>query len=252
MSTPLKATIRHQDEHLLVVEKPPRMVTQPGRGHESGSLLDHLMEGFGPALRRLGASRDFGLLHRLDRTTSGLLVVALTAEAYDALREAFEAREIRKFYWAVTAPAPSKDSGVIRRPILETQRDVHGKEMKIGIISSRGKAAVTALRVLARSATGGLVECRAVTGRLHQIRVHLESIGAPIAGDEIYAPEPVRRLAPRLALHAHRLSFVHPIAKQPIDVRSPWPGDLKGTLTQLKLPKPESVSAGGAQEPHEL
>ncbi len=236
--------LRHQDEDVLVVDKRAGLVTQPGKGHERDTLLNGLFAHFGPQLQNLGRARDFGLLHRLDRTTSGLLLFALRPRAYDALREAFAKREIRKFYWAVTAKAPNKPSGVINRPILETT-----DEMKLAKISSAGKPSTTAYRVLQTSTIGGgaaaLLECRPLTGRLHQLRVHLESIGCPILGDELYGPRATRGVAPRLALHSHRLAFKHPTTGETVDVRSPWPRDLISLLKRLGMQRPDLVEAAG-------
>ena len=239
--------IRYQDEDLLVVEKPARVPTQPGKGHERDTLLNGLFAQFGPQLQNLGRARDFGLLHRLDRQTSGLLIVGLRARAYDGLRAAFEKREIKKFYWAIASRPPKKPSGVIRRPILEETED-----KKTARIAAGGKPALTAYRVLQTTAVpgrhGALLECRPVTGRLHQVRLHLESIGCPILGDDVYAPKGAAHAAPRLALHAHRVVFDHPISGHTVDVRSPWPKDLAGILKRLGLAKPESI----VQSRHEI
>ena len=239
--------IRHQDEDLLVVEKPARLVTQPGRGHEDDTLLNGLFAHFGQQLQNLGKARDFGLLHRLDRQTSGLLIVGLKPRAYDALRQAFADREIKKFYWAIAAKAPNKPSGVIKRPILETDDD-----QKLAKIAASGKPALTAYRVLQTATKGegraALLECRPVTGRLHQVRIHLHSIGCPILGDELYAPKAKLFVSPRLALHAHRLVFKHPTSGEVVDVRSPWPKDLAGVLKRLGFEKPEAAAQPGAQD----
>jgi len=239
--------IRYQDDDLLVVEKPARLVTQPGLGHEDDTLLNGLFAEFGQQLQNLGKARDFGLLHRLDRQTSGLLLVGLRPRAYDALRKAFAGREIKKFYWAVTARAPNKPSGVIRRPILET--DEHKKLAKI---SSAGKPALTAYRTLQTAKVGegraALLECHPVTGRLHQVRIHLHSIGCPILGDEMYAPKSKLFVSPRLALHAHRLIFKHPTTGETIDIQSPWPRDLGALLRRLGFDKPESAAAPQSDE----
>lgn len=235
--------IRHRDPGFVVVEKPPGVVTQPGRGHEDDTLLNGLFAEFGPQLQQLGGARDFGLLHRLDRPTSGLVLVALTKDAYDALRAAFEQRTIRKFYWAITSRAPKKPTGVIRRPIVEdpdAQPDSGRRRggMKLARIGAGGKPAVTAYRVLSSSDRGALLECRPVTGRLHQVRVHLASLGCPILGDSVYAPQRVRAAAPRLSLHAHRLVFDHPRTAERTDVRSSLPRDMARTLTRLGLSRP--------------
>lgn len=249
----IRFKIRYRDPEFVVVEKPAGVVTQPGKGHEEDALLNGLFATFGAQLQQLGSARDFGLLHRLDRPTSGLVLVALTKDAYDSLRSAFERRAIRKFYWAITSRAPKKPAGVIRRPILE-ESDAHPDGparaprggMKLARIGASGKPAVTAYRVLAASDRGALIECRPVTGRLHQVRVHLASLGCPILGDGVYAPQRVRAAAPRLSLHAHRLVFDHPRTGERVDVRSPLPRDLGRTLTRLGLPRPSR------DEPHQV
>lgn len=232
--------IRHRDEHLLVVEKPARVVTQPGVGHEHDTLLNGLFVEFGKELQSLGAPRDFGLVHRLDKETSGLLVVALTAEAYDGLRGMFETRAVSKYYWAVCHKAPRDPKGVIKKPILDQlKRKNRYTSVKYATTSQAGKAAVTAYRVLASNHKAALIEARPITGRLHQVRVHLDLIGSAVLGDKQYGPRIVREAAPRLALHAHRLVFAHPVTGDEIDIRSPWPRDLKSTLSRLDLPRPD-------------
>lgn len=248
--------VRHEDPDLLVIEKPPGIVTQPGKGHEHNSLLNGLFAHYGARLQNLGRARDFGLLHRLDKQTSGLLIVALRPRAYDALREAFAGREVGKYYWAVAKGAPNKPTGLIRRPILETGGQ--GSEMKTARVSSAGKQAVTAYRVLQSSPAASLIECRPITGRLHQIRVHLDSIGCAILGDDLYGPQSVRHAAPRLALHSHRITFTHPSSQERIDVASPWPRDLRALLTRTGLRRPDLPPSGGGggrgggEEAHEL
>jgi len=242
--------IRYQDDDVLVVEKPARLVTQPGKGHEDDTLLNGLFVEFGALLQNLGKARDFGLLHRLDRQTSGLLLVGLRPRAYDAMRAMFEKREIKKYYWAVVSKAPKKPSGVIRRPILEETDD-----KKTARISPAGKPALTAYRVVGTSTVGGraavILECRPVTGRLHQIRVHLDSIGCPILGDDVYSPKSKVRVSPRLALHAHRVVFTHPVTGEVVDVRSPWPKDLNPLLRRLGMSKPAD-GLSGVKSGHEV
>lgn len=232
--------VRYADEHLLVVQKSPRQVTQPGIGHEHDTLLNGLFAVHGPVLQRLGRARDFGLVHRLDRDTSGLLAVALDADAYDGLRAAFASRNIRKFYWAVSHKAPREPTGVIKRPIIEQERrKSRYTSEKIARLAPGGKPAVTAYRVLETSPLAALIEARPVTGRLHQIRVHLDSIGAGILGDRLYGPARTNEAAHRLALHAHRIVFDHPITGETIDVTSPFPRDLRGLLRRLDLHRPD-------------
>lgn len=237
-------SVRYQDDDLLVVEKPARVVTQPGVGHEHDTLLNGLFSKFGDQLQQLGSARDYGLVHRLDRETSGLLVVALTAQGYDGMRELFERREVSKFYWAICHKAPREPQGVIKKPISEElKRKDRYTSIKSAKVSSHGKAAVTAYRVLASNEIGALIEARPVTGRLHQVRVHLDLIGCAVLGDPQYGPNLVRKASSRLALHAHRVVFDHPISGKHIDINTKFPRDLKNTLNKLRLPSPGEIEA---------
>lgn len=246
-------SVQHADEHLLVVEKRSGLVTTPGVGHEHDTLLNGLFASYAGQLQRLGGARDWGLLHRLDRGTSGLLVVALTPEAYDGLRESFETRAVRKFYWAICRTTPNKPSGVIKRPIIEeVQRVSRYTSAKTARIGSSGKPAVTAYRVLEQSVAGCLIEARPVTGRLHQVRVHLDSIAATVLGDDVYGPPVSRQASPRLALHAHRLGFTHPITGEEIDIRSPFPRDLRAVLKRMRLHRPDLENGPSEQDREEV
>lgn len=232
-----------EDEHLAIIHKRAGLVTQPGKGHEDDTLLNGLMARYPAKLNRLGAGRDWGLVHRLDRETSGVLAIALSAVAYDHLRAQFEARTVRKFYWAICAKAPSTPAGLIELAITETEPKRLGQK-KLAKISRTGKPAITAYRVLSTppepDLPGALIECRPLTGRLHQIRVHLEAIGCPILGDGLYAAPKFAALAPRLALHAHRLAVVHPVTGETIDRSTEFPKELRSTLKKFKLSMPES------------
>ncbi len=235
-------SIRHQDDDLLVVEKPARVVTQPGVGHQHDTLLNGLYAHFGDQLKQLGSARDYGLVHRLERETSGLLVVALTSKGYDGMRALFEQREMSKYYWAICHKAPREPSGVIKKAIIDQlKRKDRYTSIKYASISSAGKPAVTAYRVLASNNMGALIEARPITGRLHQVRVHLDLIGSAVLGDPQYGPQLVRKAAPRLALHAHRIAFDHPITGERIDIETRFPRDLKNTLNKLKLPSPDAI-----------
>jgi len=240
--------VLHEDQHMLVVEKPPRVVTTPGVGHQHDTLLNGLYSQYGDRLRQLGVARDHGLVHRLDRDTSGVMAVALSREAYDGIRAQFEQRQVRKFYWAVTMKAPEQREGVIRQPIDEvlSRKDRYTSE-KTARPSSSGKPAVTAYRVLAESELGAVIEARPVTGRLHQIRVHLNMIGAPVLGDPVYGSHRSKGASARLALHAHRLCLTHPVTGDAIDVRTAFPKDLRALLKRLDLPRPDLDDARAAE-----
>jgi 23S rRNA pseudouridine1911/1915/1917 synthase len=234
----------HEDEHMLVVTKRSGLVTLPGLGHENDSLLNGLFATYGAKLQNLGAKRGYGLLHRLDKPTSGLVMVALTKNAYDALRDAFETRSVGKFYWALVHGEPKRTEGVVTLPIAEYQGRTKfdrtpGQKKKLARIATTGAPARTAYRVLATGKGASLLECRAVTGRLHQVRVHLEAIGCPILGDEFYASHNIQSAAPRLCLHAHRVVFTHPITGECIDIHAPWPSDLRATLKRVGIARPD-------------
>lgn len=230
----------YKDEHLLVVEKPTRVVSTPGVGHEHDTLLNGLMAEYPKQLTNMGNARDHGMLHRLDKETSGLLVVALDNKTYDGIREQFEQRQIKKFYWAISHKAPRDPEGVIRKPISDVvKRASRYTSTRTSRVDRNGKSAVTAYRVLQESALAALIEARPITGRLHQIRVHLDSVGAAVLGDPIYGPMIVRQASPRLALHAHRISFVHPITGEVLDIRSAFPRDLRTTMKKMNLTRPE-------------
>ncbi len=258
--------VHHEDDALAIIEKPAGLVTTPGKGHEFDTLLNGLFAKYGHTLQNVGADRDFGLLQRLDRDASGLILVALTPRSWESLRGAFQDKLVRKFYWAVTRSAPNQPKGVINRPIEEklSKRDdvwtegskkARFEKVKLARITPRGKAAITAYRTLQKSHAGALLECRAVTGRLHQVRVHLDSIGCSILGDRFYGPRASRSSAPRLMLHAHRLALPHPATGETIDVSSKCPRDMGRVLRQLGMTKPgvfdvaRDASDDGVHEP---
>lgn len=230
--------VRFEDAHLVVVDKPSGIVTQPGKGHERDALLNGLFAHWGGAMQKLGKVRDFGLLHRLDKPTSGLVIAALSREAYDGVRAQFEGRTIEKFYYAITRKAPNKPMGLIKRPILE---DVG--EKKLARVSPAGQAAATAYRVLAANNRAALLECRPLTGKLHQVRVHLSSIGCDVLGDLDYAPAATAGASPRLALHAHMLRFKHPITGELVRVASPMPREMKRVMKRMGIEWSETTRA---------
>lgn len=230
--------VRYEDEDVLVVDKPARIATQPGKGHARDTLLNGLFARYGNLLQNLGAARDWGLLHRLDKDTSGLVLVGLRPRAYDALRAAFGTRRVSKRYIAIVEGEPSKPIGIIRLPIEE----VTG-EMKTARIAASGKPAVTAYRALDVSKGHALVECRPQTGRLHQIRVHMRAIGCPVLGDTLYGSGAARDRTPRLALHAFMLAFHHPTTGALVEVVSPLPDDFVGAARRLGL-RPGTIEPG--------
>ena len=246
--------IVHDEPDFLIVDKPAGLVTQPGKGHAEDSLLNGLFalsDGFvGKLLLNLGVRRDFGLLHRLDKDTSGLLVVAKTPNAYDQLRRDFESRQVDKEYLALVAGIPTPPQGVIQARLKEVQvanPAGHGTIKKV-IISRQGQEAITAYRVLHKDASAdgslqaALVHLTIKTGRLHQIRAHMTFLNCQVLGDDLYAAPKasfqLRRFprAPRLCLHASRLGFKHPATGQWVHYQVPLPGDLAAYAGKLELP----------------
>lgn len=189
----------HEDRHLLVLDKDCGLLTVPGIGPDKADCL------IARAQRRWPGAR---VVHRLDRDTSGLLVVALDAETHRALSIQFQERQTRKAYTALAAGHPPKTSGEIDLPI---RKDLVNTPLQI-VDFVHGRPSVTRWRVLERLEHPARTrfELHPVTGRSHQLRVHLLAIGHPILGDDLYAPPEVRALAPRLCLHASMLGFTHP------------------------------------------
>jgi 23S rRNA pseudouridine1911/1915/1917 synthase len=230
----------HEDEHLLVVLKPAGLVVHPGHGRRSGTLVNALL-GRGTPLAPAGGTERPGIVHRLDRETSGLLVVAKTDEAHRALAASFARREIRKTYLALVWGHPDPAAGTIDRGIGRSRSD--RKKMVVG--ARRSRSAVTSYRTIERLPGFALLEVDLVTGRTHQIRVHLESLRHPVVGDTRYGGRSARGLRDpalraailgfhRLALHAARLAFTHPTTGKPIALEAPLPGEFQALLEVLR------------------
>jgi len=212
--------ILHDDEHLVVVNKPHGMVVHPAKGHWNGTLTAALAFHF-EQLSSVGGPTRPGIVHRLDRDTSGVLVVALDAGTHRALSMQFERRETGKTYAALAAGHPPRDAGEIDLPI---RKDLVNTPLQV-VDFVHGRPSVTGWRVVERlrSPDRTRFELTPVTGRSHQLRVHLLAIGHPILGDDLYAPPEVRAMAPRLCLHAERLSFVHPGTSSRVEFAAPAP-----------------------------
>jgi 23S rRNA pseudouridine1911/1915/1917 synthase len=213
--------IPYQDEHLLVVDKPAGLVVHPGAGHAAGTLADALVA-HGAAGGEVGR---LGIVHRLDRDTSGLLVVARTAEAHRRLKAALQAREITREYLALVEGRPPARSGTIDAPLGRDRR----VRTRMSTDSDDPRAAVTHFEIEQALPRTTLLRVRLETGRTHQIRAHLRAIDHPVVGDPEYGT-PGRLGLERQFLHAARLAFAHPVTGAPIDVSSPLPEDLRAAL----------------------
>ena len=224
-------TIVHEDAHLLVIDKPAGLVVHPGSGNPDGTLLNALLHRV-PALS--GVPRA-GIVHRLDKNTSGLLVVAKTLEAHTSLVRQLQSRSVQREYLALVAGVPAAqgrvEAPIGRHPVARTRMAV----------VARGKSAVTRFRVLRAGTAWSLVECHLETGRTHQIRVHMHSIGHPLLGDPVYGSTKLARALPaaarsftRQALHATRLELTHPATGAMLASHAPLPTDLAELLAVLE------------------
>lgn len=223
--------IVYEDEHLMVVDKEAGMVVHPAPGNWSGTLVNALL-GRGEPLAAGGGEDRAGLVHRLDKDTSGLLVVAKSDSAHRKLSSALAARQVTRRYAAVCWGHLSEDRITVEKPIARDPRD----RTRMAIVQS-GKAARTDFVRLARFDSVDLLRAHLHTGRTHQIRVHLAAIGHPVIGDDTYGGGGGRRLAGlpprRHFLHAAWLRFLHPVSGELIDLRSPLPEDLRSSLATL-------------------
>lgn len=243
---PRPITIVHEDEHVIVVDKPAGWIVHPGAGAASGTLVHALLH-HAPEVAGVGGEGRPGIVHRLDKDTSGLLVVARTEQAYLALVEMLRTRAVTRIYRALVWGSPGPDSGVVDRPVGRDPRD--RKRMAI-VPEGAGKPARTRWRVIERFGVATFVECRLDTGRTHQIRVHLASLRLPVVGDPVYGGRARKslslrqaerslggallRVLPRQALHATRLEFRHPVSGEPLRFESPLPEDFARALQLLE------------------
>jgi len=223
--------IVHEDESLLVVDKPAGMVVHPAPGNWSGTLVNALL-GRGGTLPSEGEPERAGMVHRLDKETSGLLVVAKTDRAHRLLSSAIAARRVVRRYAVMTWGHLASDEVTIDKPIARDPRD-----RKRMAIVNKGRPARTDLLRLARFDAGDLLRAHLHSGRTHQIRVHLASIGHPVMGDDVYGGGGGRRVAglppKRHFLHAAWLAFNHPVTGKLLDFRSPLPEDLSRALAVI-------------------
>ncbi len=234
--------IVHADPSFLCVYKPAGVVTQPGEGHDRDTLLNGLFSTHGTTLQNLGRVRDFGLLHRLDRTTSGLVLIALTADAYTNIRAQFAERKIHKTYIAAVHGAPSPPSGTDRTPLWES-REQGRKRARLGE-HDRAQVAITRYQTLIRARGVTLIECHPETGRLHQVRAHMAHRGCPLVGDREYGRldeldhKFARHGGKNVFLHAAELTFTHPMSGQRMTCRAPLPSTWVDFLVEVGIACP--------------
>ncbi|HET7537703.1 MAG TPA: RluA family pseudouridine synthase [Candidatus Didemnitutus sp.] len=223
-----------EDKHLIVVNKSSGMVVHPGVGTGEDTLVHALLAHCAGELSGIGGVERPGIVHRIDKETTGLIVVAKNDASHRALADQFAARSLHKEYVALISGVPKADSGTIDRGIA--RHPVHRHRMTTG---EGGRPARTDWTVLEKFGTkASLVRCRIHTGRTHQIRVHLKSIGHPLLGDATYGWKPAADLPkpPRVMLHAEHLVFTHPVNDKTLDLRAPLPEDFQAMIAALRAP----------------
>lgn len=231
-----------EDDEMLVLNKPPGWVVHPGPGHEDGTLVHALLHHC-PNLKGIGGEVRPGIVHRLDRDTSGLLVVAKSELAHRRLVEMFKERAIRKEYVAIVFGRPEPERGVIRTLIGRS----NSNRQKMSAKAEHGRMAVTHYEVVESNGRLSLVRLRIETGRTHQIRVHMTHIGYPIVGDAMYGTRKQESLAlgaNRQMLHAETLALEHPITGQDLEFFAPMPADMRKVVAGILAGR----SSGGSPE----
>ncbi len=231
-------SIVFEDEHLIVVDKPAGLVVHPAAGNLDGTLVNALLHHCKGQLSGIGGVARPGIVHRIDKDTSGLLGVAKTDKAHEGLARQFADHSIERAYLALVAGHPAPPAGTVRGAIARSS--TNRKKMAL-VADGRGKHAVTHYRTLEMFDGAALVECRLETGRTHQVRVHMASIGHALLGDPVYGRTP-SRLRPllsglhfaRQALHAAVLGFLHPVSGEKLRFESTLPADMEGLLVELR------------------
>lgn len=241
----LPLTILFQDEHLLVIDKPAGLSVHPGAGQRDGTLVNVLLHHSPGALSGVGGEERPGIVHRLDKDTTGVMVVARSDRAHRELARQFHDREVQKRYLALSDGLPQQREGVINAPLGRHPKD---RKRQAVVELAKGRAASTRYAVQESHGRYALIRCEPKTGRTHQIRVHLQSVGAPLLADKSYGrgrperfttadlgfPGEERVLLERHALHAARLEFSHPLSGERLAFEAPLPEDMAGTLEVLR------------------
>ena len=226
-----------EDEHLLVVDKPAGLVVHPAAGNRDGTLVNALLHHCGGSLSGIGGVARPGIVHRIDKDTSGLLVVAKTDVAHEGLAKQFAAHSIDRRYLAIVNGVPKTKEGTVDAPLARSAAN----RKKIAIVEgNRGKRAVTHWTRISSLREAALVECRLETGRTHQVRVHMASIGHPLLGDPVYGRSGKTHgkilkdlMFHRQALHAAELGFTHPATKRRLSFASAMPPDMQELFNAL-------------------
>jgi 23S rRNA pseudouridine1911/1915/1917 synthase len=239
--------IVYEDDDLIVINKSPDMVVHPAAGNHDGTLVNALLAYCGDTLSGIGGVKRPGIVHRLDKETSGLMVVAKNDRAHHGLSAQLSTRTLKRVYKAIVWGVPAPAAGRVETQIGRSRAN----RKKMAVLSSGGKEAVTDYKTSESYAmVASLVECRLQTGRTHQIRVHMSHLGHPLVGDPVYGKNAVARFLrqvkasegvaaalrafPRQALHAAQLEFIHPISENKVSLSAGLPADMAGLLQTLR------------------
>ena len=228
LSENIPLVIVFEDDHILVIEKPSGLVVHPGAGSPNHTLVNALLFHY-PLLRDVGEEDRPGIVHRLDKDTSGVMVVAKTQMAHGELQRQFKAREVEKKYYGLVWGRLPQKTGQITWPIGRHEKH----RQRISIRTNKPRAAETHFTVKQEWSDFSLLEIRPLTGRTHQIRVHLSASGHPVVGDRIYGRKKTKFAISRLFLHALQLNFIHPESKEKMEFNSPLPKELHEYLEKL-------------------
>jgi 23S rRNA pseudouridine1911/1915/1917 synthase len=231
--------IVYEDEHLVVVDKPAGLVVHPANGNPDGTLVNALLHHCAGQLSGIGGVARPGIVHRIDKDTSGLLVVAKSDVAHEGLARQFSDHSIDRVYLSIASGIPLPPTGTIDAPL---GRSSHDRKKMAVVAEGCGKRAVTHFRLLEPLENAAFIECRLETGRTHQVRVHMTHIGHPLLGDPVYGrnrPTHASTLKSigfaRQALHATRLGFIHPVKGKSLTFDSPLPKDMQELYTRLRV-----------------
>ena len=229
--------VAYEDEHLIVIDKPAGLVVHPAAGNLDGTLVNALLHHCGGSLSGIGGVARPGIVHRIDKDTSGLMVAAKTDRAHEGLAKQFAAHSIERRYLSITSGRPSPAAGSVDAPLARSPAN----RKKVAVVAG-GKRAVTHYRTLERLNEAALGECGLETGRTHQVRVHLALLGHPLVGDPVYGrTRPAHRALletlafRRQALHAARLGFTHPLTGVALSLESPMPPDMQELFRRLTV-----------------
>ncbi|BCI70367.1 pseudouridine synthase, RluA family protein [Sphingomonas sp. S17] len=229
--------IAYEDEHLIVIDKPAGLVVHPAAGNLDGTLVNALLHYCGGSLSGIGGVARPGIVHRIDKDTSGLMVAAKTDRTHEGLAKQFAAHSIDRRYRAITGGIPRPADGTVDAPLARSPQN----RKKVAIVQG-GKRAVTHYRTIEKLNNAALVECRLETGRTHQVRVHMQSLGHALLGDPVYGRTKGAQKAlldeldfRRQALHAAHLGFIHPISGNALAFESPMPADMQELFSRLHV-----------------